>query len=73
MFGRMRLRVDASQARLGLVTQKAVGEVQSQLADWHDQIVRLSQPETSEEIGIPPAPVVNAMGQSTGNIVNVTA
>lgn len=64
---------EASQARLGLATQKAVGEVQTQLADRHDQIVRLLQPETSEEIVIPPAPFVNALGQSTGNIVNVTA
>lgn len=64
---------DASQARLGLATQKAAGEVQTQLTDRHDQIVQLLQPDASVKMITTPAPVVNAQGQATGNLVNVTA
>lgn len=64
---------EATQARLGLATQKAVGEVQIQLADRHDQIVQVLQAGSLTQTTPPPAPVINALGQSTGNIVNVTA
>lgn len=66
---------EARQARQGLATQKAGGDVQAQLTGLHEQIVQLVQPEAAVKATVPapPSPVINAFGQSTGNLVNVTA
>ena len=68
-----RAQDQANQARQGLATGKAVGEVQAQLTGLHEQIVQVRQPEAALKATLPPSPVVNAFGQSTGNLVNVTA
>lgn len=60
---------EASQAQRSLVTLNSVGEVQTRLSDLHEQISKVLQPETTASL----APVVNAFGQSTGTLVNVTA
>ena len=63
---------EASQARQGLVASRALGNAQSQLSALHDQIVQLVHPVASQDIGSSIA-VINALGQSTGSVVNVTA
>lgn len=62
---------EASQAQRSLVTLNSVGEVQTQLSDLHEQISKVLQPAANSSASL--APVVNAFGQSTGTLVNVTA
>lgn len=64
---------DASQARLNLATQNSVGEVQGQLSDRKTQIGKALQSDSSSATASAATPVVNASGQQTGTLVNVTA
>lgn len=64
---------EASQAQRSLVTLSSVGEVHTQLSDLHEQISKVLQPETTANSSASLAPVVNAFGEPTGTLVNVTA
>jgi len=64
----------ASEARRGAVQMNSLGKVQAQLSDLRGQISKVLQPDVSRaEVVVAPAPVVNAFGQETGTLVNVTA
>lgn len=67
---------DASSAQLGLVTAKSVGKVQEQLSARHLQPAALAGVSTGEADSGSAAvskAVINAQGQTTGTLVNVTA
>lgn len=68
-----RIRLKEKPVRLeGLVASRALGDAQAQLNGLHDQIAQLAQPEASVDKAPLPATVINALGQSTGSLVNVT-
>lgn len=60
----------ASEARRGLVEMSALDKVQVQLGDLREQIGKALQTDAT---AVSSAPVVNAFGQETGTLVNVTA
>jgi len=66
---------DADSARRGVAAMKSLGIAQTQLAGLRQQIKEVLSPtETSTSSGAAlAAPVLNAYGQETGNLVNVTA
>lgn len=65
----------AAAARQGLIARDSLVQTQGQLTDLRDQIgaalapLAPSAPAATES----PAPVLNAFGQPTGTLVNVTA
>jgi chromosome segregation ATPase len=64
----------ASEARRGVVQMNSLGEVQAQLGDLREQIGKVLQSDISPvDTVVTLAPVVNAFGQETGTLVNVTA
>lgn len=63
-------RNDASQAKRNVVAMSSLEGVQTQLSDVRQQISNVLQ---SPSLATPLAPVVNAFGQETGTLVNVTA
>lgn len=64
----------ASEARRGVVQMNSLGKVQTQLGDLREQIGKVLQTDISPPAtAVTPAPVVNAFGQETGTLVNVTA
>lgn len=63
---------EAGQARQGLARQTAGGEIQAQLTGLHEQIVDLLGANSPIETSALP-PVINASGQTTGSLINVTA
>jgi hypothetical protein len=68
---------DASSAQLGLVTAKSVGKVQEQLSARHLQpasaLAGVSTGEADSGSAAASKAVINAQGQTTGTLVNVTA
>jgi len=62
----------ASEARRGVVGMRSLGKVEAQLSVLHEQIGQIIQPEVVATAASS-APVVNAFGQETGTLVNVTA
>lgn len=66
-------RSDAGNARRNLSAMKSLEGVQTQLSDVRQQIGKILQPAAPTADTAPPAPVVNAFGQETGTLVNVTA
>lgn len=66
---------EADSARRGVVALKSIGVVQAQFADLRQQIHDVLSPTeaaTRSAAGVAP-PVLNAEGQPTGGMVNVTA
>lgn len=64
----------AGEARRGVLQMNSLGKVQTQLSDLREQIGKVLQPDVSPaETTVTLAPVVNAFGQETGTLVNVTA
>src|SRR3990167_1473531 len=61
---------DASEARRGLAGLESLGAVQTQLSDLREQIGKVLEPDTATTDTL--APGVNAFGQETGAVVNVT-
>ena len=66
-------RSDAGEARRNLSAMKSLEGVQTQLSDVRQQIGKILQPAAPTADTASPAPVVNALGQETGTLVNVTA
>lgn len=65
---------EANAAKLGLAAQEALGKVQGTLSGLHEQIVAVLSPtQLVQPVGESSAPVLNAQGQQTGTLVNVTA
>lgn len=66
---------EAESARRGVAAMKSLGVVQAQFAGLRQQISDVLSPaDTSASTGAAlAAPVLNAYGQQTGNLVNVTA
>lgn len=65
-------RSDAGEARRNIVAQRSVNTIQTKLDDLQGQIARvLESPSLSASQNS--APVVNASGQQTGTVINVTA
>lgn len=64
---------EASQAQRGLAGLGAGQEVQKGLANLRQQIGQVLQSGPLNGTSPAPAPVVNALGQETGTVVNVTA
>ncbi len=69
---------DAASARQGLAAMKSLGEVQTQFADLRQQISDVlanPSPVSTNDVVLPAASpaVINAFGQPTGTLVNVTA
>ena len=66
----------ANNAKRGLAAQEALGKVQTQLSGLREQISLALNPP-AKEVAQPtselPAPVINALGQQTGTLVNLTA
>ncbi len=62
----------ASEARRGVAGMSSLGKVEAQLSDLRVQIGQILQPEVVATAASS-APVVNAFGQETGTLVNVTA
>ncbi|TXG94440.1 MAG: hypothetical protein E6R09_17390 [Rhodocyclaceae bacterium] len=64
----------AGEARRGVLQMNSLGKVQTQLSDLREQIGKVLQPDVSPaDTTVTLAPVVNAFGQETGTLVNVTA
>jgi hypothetical protein len=64
----------AGEARRGVAQMSSLGKVQTQLSDLREQIGKVLQSDISgTETAATLAPVVNAFGQETGTLVNVTA
>lgn len=64
----------ASEARRGVVQMNALDKVQAQLSDLRGQIGKVLQSDFSQaDAAATLVPVVNAFGQETGTLVNVTA
>lgn len=64
----------AGEARRGVLQMNSIGKVQTQLSDLREQIGKVLQPDVSPaDTAVTLAPVVNAFGQETGTLVNVTA
>lgn len=71
---------EASGARQSLSAMKSLGEVQAQLGGVREQINAVLNPEVATDAGSPEnsgstasSPVINAFGETTGTLVNVTA
>lgn len=62
----------ASEARRGVAGMSSLGKVEAQLSDLREQIGQILQPEVTATAASL-APVVNAFGQETGTLLNVTA
>ena len=62
---------EAASAQQGLAALSSLAEVDVELSDLRDQVAKVLAPvaTTSETL----VPVVNAFGQETGTLVNVTA
>jgi len=63
----------ASRARQGVAASRSEGEMLSNLAGTYDRVVQKMQPSQSQQSPQAPAPVVNGQGQTTGQLLNVTA
>ena len=63
---------EAGEAKRNLVAMRSLQDVQTQFSDLRQQIGKILKPETTTETTAL-APVVNAYGQETGTVVNVTA
>ena len=63
---------EAGEAKRNLVAMHSLQDVQTQFSDLRQQIGKILKPETTTETTAL-APVVNAYGQETGTVVNVTA
>lgn len=67
-------RSEAGEAKRNLVSMNSLQGLQAQFDDMRQQISQILQPATPAAGGSPtPVPVVNAFGQETGTLVNVTA
>lgn len=64
---------DAGRARQDLASRESIGQLQSGLDDLREQIASVTSPVESNATVVSPTPVVNAFGQETGALVNVTA
>lgn len=64
---------EAGQARQGLANRVAVNQVQSSLGALREQIAEVSQAALGSSGAGTLVPVVNAYGQETGKILNITA
>lgn len=65
---------DAGEAKRNLVAMKSLEGVQTQFSDLRQQIGKILQAESTSTVAAATlAPVVNAFGQETGTLVNVTA
>ena len=62
----------AAEAQRGVVEMKGWSQLSSQFSDLHSQIKEVLQ-TTSTSSASSATPVVNAYGQATGTVVNVTA
>lgn len=62
---------NAETAKRNVVALKSVGETQTQISALRDQIASVIAP--TESAATTAAPVVNALGEQTGTLVNVTA
>ena len=63
---------EAGEAKRNVVAMRSLQDVQTQFSDLRQQIGKILQPESSTATASL-APVVNAYGQETGILVNVTA
>jgi len=63
----------ASEAQRGVVEMKGWSQLSSQFSGLQSQIKEVLQPNTTSTTTAASAPVVNAYGQETGTVVNVTA
>jgi type II secretory pathway pseudopilin PulG len=64
---------DAGEAKRNLVAMKSIGSVQSKFSDIRQQISNVLQSDTLSGSTAALVPVVNAFGEETGTVVNVTA
>lgn len=65
---------DAGEAKRNLVAMKSLEGMQTQFSDLRQQIGKILQAESTNTVAATTlAPVVNAFGQETGTLVNVTA
>lgn len=64
---------EAGQARQGLANRVAVNQVQSSLGALREQMAEVSQAVLGASGAVTLVPVVNAYGQETGKILNITA
>lgn len=65
----------ANSAKQGLAAQEALGKVQTQLRVLREQIGLALDPApklVAQPMAESPAPVINALGQQTGTLINVT-
>lgn len=69
-------QVDADRAQQGVAAFRSEGKALSNLAGAYDKIVQAMHGTPAQQTQAPPqsaAPVVNVQGQTTGQLVNVTA
>src|SRR5574343_933545 len=66
-------RGEASEARQDVSVLSSLGRVQAQLNDLSEQIDKVLTADSTNAATATLAPVVNAFGQETGTLVNVTA
>ena len=65
---------DAGEAKRNLAAMKSLEGVQTQFSDLRQQIGKILQADSTSTVAATTlAPVVNAFGQETGTLVNVTA
>lgn len=62
----------AGEARRGVTGMSSLGKVEAQLGNLREQIGQILQPQVVAT-AVSSAPVVNALGQETGTLLNVTA
>lgn len=63
----------AENARRGLAAMESIGQVQTQISDLRDQISAELAPAAAVTETTASVTVINAFGQATGTLVNVTA
>lgn len=65
---------EAGEAKRNVVSMNSLQGLRAEFDDMRQQISQILQPATPAAVASPtPAPVVNAFGQETGTLVNVTA
>lgn len=64
---------DAGRARQGLAARESISQLQSGFANLREQVASVTSPVETPAAVVSAAPVVNAFGQETGTLVNVTA
>lgn len=64
---------EAENARRGLAAMESIGQVQTQISDLRDQISAELAPSAAVTETTASTTVINAFGQATGTLVNVTA